>query len=94
MSEEGGGGSTVVSTKYGAELNVAGSIVYGYNFRLSSVTGVPNKAGQYRITFSLDPQATVGTETVPNHVTMVSKSDAGATLATDGLSSSVVITVN
>lgn len=94
VSEEGGGGSTVVSTKYGAELNVAGSIVYGYNFRLSSVTGVPNKAGQYRITFSLDPQATVGTETVPNHVTMVSKSDAGATLATDGLSSSVVITVN
>jgi fibronectin type 3 domain-containing protein len=94
VAEEGGGGSTVVSTKYGAELNVAGSVVYGYNFRLSSVTGVPSKTGQYRITFSLDPQATVGTVTVPNHLKMVSKSDAGAVLSADGLSSSVVITVN
>lgn len=93
-TEEGGGGSTTVSTKFGAELNVAGSVVYGYNFRLSSVTGVPSKTGQYRITFSLDPQATVGTDTVPNHVKMVGKSDAGATLSADGLSSSVVITVN
>jgi fibronectin type 3 domain-containing protein len=94
VSEEGGGGSAVASSKYGAELNVAGSIVYGYNFRLNSVTGIPDKKGQYRITFSLDPQATVGTESVANHVKMVTKSDAGATLATDGLSSSVVITVN
>jgi hypothetical protein len=93
-TSEEGGGSTGASSKYGAELNVAGSVVYGYNFRLSSVTGVPSKTGQYRITFSLDPQATVGTATVPNHVKMVGKADSGATLSADGLSSSVVITVN
>lgn len=87
-----GGGST--SSNYAAELNVGGSLVYGYNFRLSSVTGVPNKTGQYRITFSLDPEATVGSVQVPNHVTIVGKSDAGATVAADGLSSSVIITVN
>jgi hypothetical protein len=95
---EGGGGSggsgTTSSRAYGAELNVGGSVVYGYNFSLSSVTGVPNKMGQYRITFSLDPEATVGTEKVPNHIKMVSKSDAGAMLSDDGLSSSVIITVN
>lgn len=90
----GSGGSATTSTKYGAELNVAGSVVYGYNFRLSSLTGIADKAGQYRITFSLDPQATVGTETVPNHVKLVSKADAGAVLAADGLSSSVIINVN
>jgi len=31
---------------------------------------------------------------VPNHIKMVSKADAGATLAADGLSTSVIITVN
>jgi hypothetical protein len=36
----------------------------------------------------------VGTEKVPNHIKMVSKADAGATLSADGLSTSVVITVN
>jgi fibronectin type 3 domain-containing protein len=86
-----GGGTTV--DKYGAELNVAGTLVYGYNFKLSSVTGVA-KTGQYRITFSLDPEATVGGVQVPNHVKMVNKLDAGAELAADGLSTSVVITVN
>ena len=91
---EGGSGSAGTATKYGAELNVAGSVVYGYNFRLSSLTGIADKAGQYRITFSLDPQATVGTDTVPNHVKLVSKADAGAVLAADGLSSSVIINVN
>lgn len=89
-----GGGSSTTSSKYGAELNMAGTLVYGYNFRLNSVTGVPNKTGQYRITFSLDPQARVGSDTVPNHVKMVGKSDAGATLSADGLSTSVIITVN
>jgi len=82
------------SKAYAAELNVGGLLVYGYNFRLSSVTGVPQKSGQYRITFSLDPEATVGGVGVPNHVKMVSKADAGATLSADGMSSSVVITVN
>ena len=87
-----GGGTTV--DKYGAELNVGGTLVYGYNFKLSSVTGVPLKTGQYRITFSLDPEATVGGVPVPNHIKMVNKLDAGATLSADGLSSSVIINVN
>ena len=98
-TEEGGGsggsgGGMTSSKAYGAELNVGGLVVYGYNFSLSSVTGVPNKTGQYRITFSLDPEATVGTVKVPNHIKMVSKADAGATLSEDGLSTSVIINVN
>jgi fibronectin type 3 domain-containing protein len=99
-SEEGGGGGgggsggAPTASVYTAELNGVGSLIYGYNFRIAQVTGVPDKAGQYRITFSLDPQATVGTAPVPNHVKMVSKTDAGATLSPNGLSSSVVITVN
>ena len=93
-SASAGGGSTAVS-KFGAEINVSGSVVYGYNFRLSAVTGVQDKTGQYRITFSLDPNAKIGTTTtVPGHVTMIEKADAAATLSPDGKSSSVVITVN
>ena len=89
-----GGGATAVS-KFGAEINVGGSVVYGYNFRLSSVTGVQDKTGQYRITFSLDPNAKIGTNTtVPGHVTMIEKADAAATLSSDGKSSSVIVTVN
>jgi fibronectin type 3 domain-containing protein len=90
----GGSGGAPSSGSYTAEMNVAGSLVYGYNFRISQVTGIPDKAGQYRITFSLDPEATVGTVKVPNHVKMVNKLDAAATLAPDGLSTSVIITVN
>ncbi len=89
-----GGGSSATSKAYAAELNVGGTLVYGYNFALSAVTGVPSKTGQYRITFSLDPEATVAGVKVPNHIKMVNKSDAGATLSADGLSSSVIITVN
>jgi len=98
-AEEGGGGGgsgggAPTASAYTAELNVGGSLVYGYNFRIGQVTGVADKTGQYRITFSLDPEATVGTEKVPNHVKMINKLDAGATLAPDGLSTSVIITVN
>lgn len=90
----GGGGGAPTSSAYTAELNVGGSLVYGYNFRIAQVTGVADKTGQYRITFSLDPETTVGTAKVPNHVRMIDKLDAGATLAPDGLSTSVIITVN
>jgi len=88
------GGGRTNDTAYAAELNQAGLIVYGKNFFMTQVTGIPQKTGQYRITFSLDPEATVGTVKVPNHIKMVNKSDAGATLSADGLSTSVVITVN
>jgi len=96
-TEEGGGtggGGAPIASKFGAEINVGGAVVYGYNFRLGSVSGIEDKTGQYRITFSLDPAAKVGTVSVPGHVRMVDKADAGATLAPDGKSTSVVITVN
>jgi hypothetical protein len=96
-TEEGGGsegGGKTNDSAYGAELNQAGLIVYGKNFFVTQVTGVAQKTGLYRVTFSLDPEATVGSVKVPNHIKMVNKTDAGATLATDGLSSSVTFTVN
>ena len=52
--------SSTNDSAYGAELNQAGLIVYGKNFFMSQVTGVAQKTGLYRVTFSLDPQATVG----------------------------------
>jgi len=93
---EGGaeGGGKTNDTAYGAELNQAGLIVYGKNFFMTQVTGVAQKTGLYRVTFSLDPEATVGGVKVPNHIKMVNKSDAVATLSPDGLSSSVTFTVN
>ncbi|MCU0989638.1 MAG: fibronectin type III domain-containing protein [Xanthomonadales bacterium] len=91
-----GSPDTVIYNKaiYEAFGTTSGLIVYGKNFFMTQVTGVPSKTGQYRITFSLDPEAAVGAVKVPNHIRIVNKSDAGATLAPDGLSSSVVITVN
>jgi hypothetical protein len=83
----------VPGARYTVELNVAGSLVYGYNFQLPSIA-LPVKTGQYRITFSLDPASTIGAETVPNRVKIVGKSDPSATVAEDGLSTSVDITVN
>jgi fibronectin type 3 domain-containing protein len=95
-TEEGGGssGGAPPASGYAAELNMAGSAVYGYNFRLGSLTGIGDLRGQYRITFSLDPHAQIGSASVPNHVRIVGKQDAAATLSADGRSSSVVITVN
>ena len=86
------GGGRTNDTPYAAELNQGGLVVYGKNLYMTAVTGA-DKAGDYRITFSLDPMAKVGTVDVPNRIKMVSTSDAGATLSADGLSTSVVITV-
>lgn len=91
---EGEGGGRTNDSPYAAEINQGGLVVYGKNFFMSQVTGVPSKTGQYRITFSLDPTATVDGVSVPNHVKMVSKKDAGAVVAADGLSTYVIITVN
>ncbi|MDE2604959.1 MAG: hypothetical protein KGL68_03455 [Burkholderiales bacterium] len=90
----GGSGGSVAVSPFSSEINQGGSLVYGMNFRVSNVSGVASKTGQYRITFSLDPNVVVNGVTVPNHVLMVNKADAGATLSPDGLSSSVIITVN
>ena len=41
---------------YGAEINVSGNLVYGYNWMLSQWPGTDaEKAGWWRLTFSLDP---------------------------------------
>lgn len=89
----GSSGGAPFATSYAAELNMAGQLVYGYNFRLGSASGIADKRGQYRITFSLDPESTLGTVKVPNHVRMIGTLDGAATVAPDGLSTSVVITV-
>jgi fibronectin type 3 domain-containing protein len=86
------GGGRTNDTAYAAELNQGGLVVYGKNFFMTQVPG--EKTGKYRITFSLDPTAKVGTVDVPNHIKMVNKSDAGAMLSADGLSTWVEITVN
>jgi hypothetical protein len=94
----GGGGSTGGgSGAYAGELNVGGSVVYGYNFALNKITlptGI-SKTGTYRLTFQLDPEATIGTGTpgIPNHVRMVGKADAAATLDGTGTVSTILISV-
>lgn len=58
---------------FGAEVNVGGGVVFGYNLQLSSVTlpgGIP-KAGWYRITFRLDDNATVGGAVVARNLALV-----------------------
>jgi hypothetical protein len=51
------------------------------------------KVGRWRLTLTLDPSATVGTETTTNHVRMVGAKDAKAVVAADGMSSSIVFNV-
>ena len=101
-STEGGGGSGGGGSSgggsadaYAGELNVGGSVVYGYNFALNKITlptGI-SKTGTYRLTFRLDPQATIGTAGIPNHVRMVGKADAAATLDGTGTVSTILISV-
>lgn len=43
---------------YAAEINVVGSLIYGYNWTLSTCNASPEtKAGNWKITFMLDPAA-------------------------------------
>jgi hypothetical protein len=81
--------------KLTAAVNGPGALTYAYTLKpgtLATAAGV-SAAGQWRITLSLDPQATVGTASVPNHVRFVGTDNASATVAADGLSSSVTITI-
>jgi len=69
---------------FGAEINVGGKLVYGYVWMLSQwEIPEPDKLGWWRITFSLDPQATFGTPavTVDNNVRIVAL-DPSETVAT------------
>jgi hypothetical protein len=57
---------------YSAEVNVAGKIIYGYNFMIRNLTLPPGetKYGWWRITFSLDDQATVGGTPVARNLSL------------------------
>lgn len=63
---------------YRAEINVAGKVVYGYNWYLRQ-TDIPDKKGWYLISFSLET-ATVGGVTVSPGVTLTGVNDAEAEL--------------
>lgn len=49
--------------KYAAEINVAGAVTYGFNWRLNDTTKCAltpeERAGKYRVTFSLDDSSTL-----------------------------------
>jgi len=59
---------------YGAEINVAGKLIYGYNWFLRQLD-IPTKTGWYLISFYLEPTVTIGTQSVNNGVTLTSVVD-------------------
>ena len=59
---------------YSAEINVAGKLVYGYNWFLRNLA-IPDKTGWYLISFYLEPAVTIGTQSVNNGVTLTSVQD-------------------
>jgi len=57
---------------YGAEVNVGGKVVYGFNLRVKDL-GIPtgiDKYGWWRLTFSLDESASVGGASVPRGLSL------------------------
>ena len=96
--EEGGGGG---SGAYAGEMNVGGSLVYGYNFMINTLNmaqacsnGSLSKTGTWKILFQLDETATIGSEEIPNHVRIIDKSDATAVIDdVDGKWSYILISV-
>ena len=57
---------------FGAEVNVGGALIYGYNFVIRDlpVPGDLHKYGWWRITFQLDDAGTVGGASVPRNVSL------------------------
>lgn len=80
--------------KYGAEINVGGSLTYGFNWRLNQCTA-GDKGGTYRLTFSLDDSATVGGTAYNSNVVIDSlhSSETTSTLV-DSKTTTIDITVN
>ncbi|WP_020677533.1 fibronectin type III domain-containing protein [Geopsychrobacter electrodiphilus] len=82
---------------YSAEINVGGSLVFGYNWMLNQDSLPPGalKPGWWRLTFSLDDSATIGTSTVNNHtrLTALDPSDAAAVLDPAGQWTSIEVEV-
>jgi len=83
--------------KYSSEINVGGSLTYGFNWRLNKCTGVADKTGIWRLTFSLDDSAVIDGKTYNNNTLMYglhpSQSGGTATLSADGKSTSIIVTV-
>jgi len=84
--------------KFSSEINVGGSLTYGFNWRLNKCTGLADKTGTWRLTFSLDDDAVIDGTTYLNNTLMygLHPSQAGgtATLSADGRSTSITVTVN
>lgn len=80
--------------KYGAEINVGGSLTYGFNWRLNQCTA-GDKSGTYRLTFSLDDSATVGGTAYNSNVVLdtLHSSETASTLV-DTKTTTIDITVN
>ena len=80
--------------KYAAEINVGGSQTYGFNWAISRCPDT-QKAGQYRITFSLDDAASVGGTNYSNNVSIygLHPSETTAVLDESGKFSTIVVTV-
>lgn len=80
--------------KYGAEINVGGSLTYGFNWRLNQCTAT-DKTGQWRLTFSLDDSASVGGTTYNNNTLIESlHSSETASVLSNNKSTYIDITVN
>lgn len=59
---------------YGAEVNVSGKVIYGFNFTIRDVTlcgDAMHRYGWWRITFKLDPQGAVGGIPVQGNLDLV-----------------------
>ena len=75
---------------YAAEINVTGSLIYGYNWMLSSCSASPDtsKAGNWLVTFKLDPAAgdiqrnakIVGVADISSPITTVSYDELSSSL--------------
>ena len=82
--------------KYSSEINVGGSITYGFNWRLGSCAATaPEKAGFWRITFSLDDTATIDTRTYNRNVTLtaIDAGDQAAAVLDSPTSSSIEVEI-
>lgn len=83
---------------YAAEVNVAGSLIYGYNWTLSQCSAAPDlgKEGYWLITFKLDENAVLPSGPVPRNVKIVGVADISSPITAvsyDDYSSSLLIQV-
>jgi hypothetical protein len=83
---------------YAAEVNVVGSVIYGYNWSLSQCNAAPdsNKDGYWLITFKLDENANMPAGPVPRNVKIVGVADISSPITKvsyDDYSSSLLIQI-